>query len=213
MFALTMPSLALAWRPLAVAVLGTGTLAACAVLPASDDTVGTTATAAVPQATLPPAPPLRLAPAALGGTLAVQQRITVTYRDAEGEQSRELLALLQADADSTRLAAVASGQVLARLVWDGTRLEAWRSPWAPPELDPARILDELQLAVWPLPEIAAALPAGWHIDATASGRRLRWGTQAVIDIAYPDAATTVLRQLRDGYRLTIVTLPAQEGTP
>jgi hypothetical protein len=43
-------------------------------------------------------------------------------------------------------------------------------------------------------------------------RRLRNGSEVVAEVRYPDAATTLFTQLRDGYRLTIRTLQDAGGT-
>lgn len=156
-------------------------------------------------------PLLRLPPASLGRTLQLQQQITVQYPSQQGEQTRDLLALLEADAAHTRLAALAGGQVLARLDWDGRDLRVTRAPWAPPELLPERILNDLQLSLWPVAAIQAALPAGWRMKASAGLRQLRAGDEVVAEIRYPDARTTLFAQHRDGYRLTIRTLQEQGG--
>lgn len=201
-------SLAAKWRWFA-AVLCVAVLGACAwPSPSSIPRAGSGDDAAGPTDAMPL---LRLPPAALGRTLDAQQRIVVEYRDGGGEQRRELLALLQADADSTRLAAVAGGQVLARLRWDGRALDVTRAPWAPRELDPERILSDLQLSLWAVPAIAAALPPGWRIESMPQ-RRALWSARRVeVEVEYPDSRTTVLRQYRDGYRLTITTLTEDTG--
>ncbi|WP_042880331.1 DUF3261 domain-containing protein [Cupriavidus necator] len=154
---------------------------------------------------------LRLPPASLQRELTLQQHITVEFQMQGRTERRELMALLEADAAHTRLAAVAGGQVLARLSWDGTNLQVSRSPWAPAELQPELILSDLQLSLWPADAIRAALPAGWSFDATPALRQLRQGTETVAEIRFPDAATTLFVQYRDGYRLTIRNLPAQGG--
>lgn len=156
-------------------------------------------------------PLLRLPPASLQRELRLQQQITIEYRTPRGDERRELLALLEADAGHTRLAAVAGGQVLARLDWDGERLQASRSPWAPADLAPERILSDLQLSLWPVAAIRAALPSGWSLEDAPGLRRLRAGDETVAEIRFPDAATTLFVQYRDGYRLTIRTLPADGG--
>lgn len=163
--------------------------------------------AGVPEASPSAAVPLlRLPPASLGRSLNLQQQITVQYPSPQGEQTRDLLALLEADATHTRLAAVAGGQVLARLDWDGHDLRVTTSPWAPRELMPERILSDLQLSLWPVAAIQAALPPGWRLDAAPGMRQLRTGGEVVAEIRYPDALTTLFVQQRDGYRLTIRTL-------
>jgi hypothetical protein len=158
------------------------------------------------------APLLRLPPASLGRTLNLQQQITVQFPSPQGEQTRDMIALLEADAAHTRLAAVAGGQVLARIDWDGHELHVTRAPWAPTELKPERILSDMQLSLWPVDAIQAALPAGWYIEATPGMRRLRNGSEVVAEVRYPDATTTLFTQLREGYRLTIRTLQDAGGT-
>ncbi|SPS01222.1 DUF3261 domain-containing protein [Cupriavidus taiwanensis] len=184
-------------------------LALAAVLAA-----GCASPGAVAQRTAPAAAAtalLRLPPAALQRELKLQQHITVEFTVQGRTERRELLALLEADAARTRLAAIGGGQVLARLDWDGTTLQVSRAPWAPAELQPERILSDLQLALWPAAAIRAALPEGWSFDATPALRQLRQGGEAVAEIRFPDAATTLFVQHRDGYRLTIRNLPAVAG--
>ncbi|MGO4332300.1 DUF3261 domain-containing protein, partial [Cupriavidus sp. M-11] len=170
--------------------------------------------AGAPAASREAVPLLRLPPASLGRELMLQQQITVVYRTPRGEERREIQALLEANAAHTRLAALAGGQVLARLDWDGQDLRVVRSPWAPAELVPERILSEMQLSLWPVQAIAAALPPGWRLDAEAGRRVLRAGGEVVAEIRYPDPQTIEFEQYRDGYRLTIRTLPAAtQGGP
>lgn len=186
---------------------GTLMLAGCAV-PGPNPAPGICAQAPV-TAGQEALPLLRLPPASLGRELALQQQITVVYRTPRGEERREIQALLEATATHTRLAALAGGQVLARLDWDGRDLRVVRSPWAPPELVPERILSEMQLSLWPVEAIAAVLPAGWRLDDGTGRRVLRAGAEAVAEVRYPDARTIEFEQYRDGYRLTIRTLPGE----
>ncbi|WP_454726440.1 MULTISPECIES: DUF3261 domain-containing protein [Cupriavidus] len=189
-------------------------LAGCAAPGTAPPGAPPVAPEAAPAASREPVPLLRLPPASLGRALMLQQQITVTYRTPRGEETRELQALLEADAAHTRLAALAGGQVLARLDWDGRNLRVVRSPWAPAELVPERILSEMQLSLWPVAAIAAALPPGWRLDAAGGRRVLRAGAETVAEIRYPDARTIEFAQYRDGYRLTIRTLPAAtQGGP
>lgn len=151
---------------------------------------------------------LRLPPASLQRTLSLQQSIEVDYGVGGRREHRELQVLLEADAAHTRLAAIGGGQVLARLDWDGNDLKITRAPWAPDAVQPERILSDLQLSLWPAEAIRQALPQGWRLDDAPTERRLRQGDEVVMEIRYPDPATTLIEQRRDGYRLTIRTLPA-----
>jgi uncharacterized protein YbdZ (MbtH family) len=187
------------------------TLVAClfaaACLGCATPASNTAPVSTLPAAPLPAAPVLQLPPVALGRSLALQQQITIDYQG----QRRDLQALLEADAQHTQLAALAGGQVVARLDWDGKALKVFRSPMLPEQMKPERILSDLQLSLWPAAAIVAALPAGWTLDADARERTLRFRGQAVVTVAYPDARTVMLEQLRDGYRLRIVSNPAGES--
>ena len=67
------------------------------------------ATSPTPTANEPDSPLLRLAPASLGRTLALQQQLTVAARG----QTHRLDVILEADADSVRLAMMNLGQTVA----------------------------------------------------------------------------------------------------
>lgn len=189
-------------------------LQACALAPGRDvasvaPVAPTPASAATDSAAGPSAalPSLRLAPAALGRSLALQQRVQARFPAASGGvETREAVTLLEVDARQVRLAALASGQVLARLTWDGKTLDTWRAPWAPAQLAPERVLDDLQLALWPSAAVASALPAGWTIEADARRRVLRYRQAVVTEVTFPSADTIVISQHRVGYVLTITTL-------
>ena len=127
---------------------------------------------------------LRLAPAALGRTLAAAADPRALPRWRRRRPRARTAGLLEADAGTTRLAALAGGQVLARCT-AGTRLQVSRSPWAPAELMPERILSDLQLALWPSAAVAAAaLPPGWTLAEGPGWRELQ-GAEAVVAIGYP----------------------------
>ena len=147
------------------------------------------------------APVLRLPPASLGRALAAQQQLAVTVK---GKTNR-IDVLLEADAKAVRLALVSMGQTAARLEWDGQRLTETRSPWLPAVVSSERILSDLQLALWPEMAVRAALPAGWFLDVTASGRVLRQNTAIVATVAFPSPSRIELDQRRDGYHLVIDT--------
>ena len=79
---------------------------------------------------------------------------------------------------------VAMGQVAARLDWDGVTLTENRAPWWPQAVSGSRILSDLQLTLWPVAAIQAALPAGWRlveagdVRTLTAGRRGRDGDHA-----------------------------------
>jgi hypothetical protein len=155
------------------------------------------------------APLLRLAPAALGRTLALQQQLTVTH----GSDDHRLEALLEADATELRLVVQAVGRPALRLRWDGANLEQTRADWLPPQLTGERVLSNLQLAYWPPAAIAAALPAGWTLEATEARRELRQGDEVVIAIAYPSPQRIEIDQRRAGFRLDIDSVSLEPASP
>ena len=89
-------------------------------------------------------PPLRLAPAALGCEIALQQRLHIEF----GEHVHDLDALLEVDANEVRLMVQGLGQVGVRLHWDGHELQQKRAAWLPPVIRAERVLDDLQFVLW-----------------------------------------------------------------
>ena len=154
-------------------------------------------------------PPLRLAPASLGRPLDLQQHITL--RAAGREQQMDVL--LEADATHVQLAIVALGQVAERIGWDGRTLTEWRSTWWPASVPGARILDDMQLSLWPLASIRAALPAGWQVDEDGDTRTLSNDGVAVAVIRRSGVDVIEFDQRRSHYRLTIVSRPAGKVAP
>ena len=144
-------------------------------------------------------PPLRLAPASLGRTLALQQRLTVTVRG----RSQQLEVALEADAEAVRLAMLFMGQAAARLEWDGAQLNETRAPGWPEVVRGDRILGDMQLMYWPAPAIRAALPAGWSLADDGTRRTLSNDGRVVVEVRRLDANTIELTNAADDYRLRV----------
>jgi len=151
-------------------------------------------------------PQLRLAPAELGRTLALQQRIDVR---APGH-AQALDVMLEADDRRVRLAVLAMGQVAARLEWDGVTLDESRAPWWPPQVSGARILSDLQLAEWPAAAVRAALPAGWRLDEVGDVRTLSQGAEVVTTVTRRAGGIVEIAQRRAPYTLTIASHPLEQ---
>ncbi|WP_372524500.1 DUF3261 domain-containing protein [Piscinibacter sp.] len=149
------------------------------------------------------APLLRLAPAALGRTLALQQQLVVEARG----QTQRVDVLLEADADAVRLALLNLGQTVARLEWDGQQLQETRAAWWPAEVRSERILSDLQLVWWPADAVRAALPAGWALSASPAQRELVEGSELVTVVRYLSPTLVELDNRRAGYRLRIESVP------
>lgn len=153
-----------------------------------------------PPATIALATPmLRLSPSALPQPLSLQQRLTFTH----GKRHDVVDAMVESDADGTRLVIHAQGQVALRLDWDGRELKQQRAPWLPAALDGERVLTDLQLVYWPLAAISAALPPGWTLADTDGRRMLRKDGALVATVEYPQPARARLQQHALGYTLDI----------
>jgi hypothetical protein len=171
-------------RLIAAATLA-GALGACASAP--------------PRAAPRETPQLRLAPALLGHPLNLQQHLTL---QAPG-RDQQLDVLLEADAQHVQLGVVAMGQVAARLAWDGTTLAEERAPWWPQAVSGSRILSDLQLTLWPVAAIQAALPAGWTLAESGNVRTLSQDGEVVTVITHTAPAVVELDQRREHFKLKI----------
>ena len=155
--------------------------------------------AAVPPPTSHETPQLRLAPALLGRSLNLQQHLTL---QAPG-RDQQLDVLLEADAQHVQLGVLAMGQVAARLDWDGTTLTESKASWWPAAVSGARILGDLQLTLWPVDAIQAALPAGWRLSEDGNVRTLTQHGQVVTVITRVNAQLVELDQRREHFKLKI----------
>ncbi|QNM99009.1 DUF3261 domain-containing protein [Chitinimonas koreensis] len=161
--------------------------------------------------TLPDLPPLQLAPADFGGSLSLAQRLDFARLDGRPSGAQPIEALLEIDGESVRLAGFALGQRILTLAWDGRQLAVERHPRLPAEVDAARVLRDIELVYWPAERLRAALPAGWTLEDGADGRRLLADGVPVLTVsrtAAGAAATVVLENRREGYRLTIESSPS-----
>jgi len=168
-----------------IAAAALATLGACASAP--------------PRAAPREAPQLRLAPALLGHPLNLQQHLTLL---APGRE-QQLDVLLEADTRHVQLGVVAMGQVAARLDWDGATLTEERAPWLPQAVSGARILSDLQLTLWPVAAIQAALPAGWALAESGNVRTLSQDGEVVTVITQTAPAVVELDQRREHFKLKI----------
>lgn len=162
----------------------------------------------------PPPPPaeftLRLSPASLGRELQLVQRITVI----RGEERRSFDAQLEADAAAVRIAAVAMGQTVASLRWDGVTFEQQVSPHVPPAVTAERILSDVQLAWWPADAIRAGLLAGFTLEEAGATRVLHHDGAPWATVRYEGTAPAWrhvrLEHAHYGYALDIESVEASE---
>lgn len=152
-------------------------------------------------------PPLRLAPALLGHPLNLQQHITVI---TPGRQ-QEIDVLLEADAAHVQLGIVAMGQLAARLDWDGITLTETKAAWWPQAVSGSRILGDLQLTLWPVAAVQAALPAGWRLVEAGPVRTLSQDGDVVTVITRTSPHGVELEQRRERFMLRIDSRDAADG--
>ena len=130
----------------------------------------------------PPVPPL-LTPASLGGAHSAAQVLHIV----NGDRSFTLQCALQADSGAVTLIALGPlGQRAFSLHYDGSKLDAQASPYAPQGLPPERVLSDVQLAMWPLPAWRDQLQGSdWKIAEPSSGlRELYFHGELVSRVSY-----------------------------
>jgi hypothetical protein len=146
---------------------------------------------------------LKLAPSALGESISLQQHLRV---EREGRID-ELDTALEVDPQRLELVALAFGQRVLSLQYDGETMRSWRHLLLPEQVRGEDVLQDLQLTIWPLEAIQNALPAGWSIEENGLCRTLSYGESPVIVINYSTpsrwAGIVDLQNFRYRYRLTI----------
>lgn len=147
---------------------------------------------------------LRLSPASLGESVALQQHLTI----ARNGRTDELDAALEVDATQLHLVGLALGQRVVSLDYDGTRLTTWRHVMLPSQVRAEDILEDLQLTLWPAAAIAAALPDGWRIEEQGLTRSLYLRDELICVIHYSDGlrwhGMVELENFRYHYKINIL---------
>lgn len=133
---------------------------------------------------MPPRP--LLTPAALG---APHQGLHLISGVIAGHDLQFQCVVTIEPARSTLIALSAQGQRWFTLRHDGATLSLDRSPDAPQGVDPQRVLADLQLALWPLPALQAAMAGtAWDVSEPAvSTRRLRRAGRLIAEVHYRDS--------------------------
>jgi hypothetical protein len=162
-----------------------------------------TACATTPASQAPARLGLKLAPAALGADISLQQHLTVE-RNGRIDQ---LDAALEIDRQQFNMVGLAFGQRVLTLHYDGETLQSWRHPLLPTQVRAEDVLEDTQLTLWPLAAIRQALPTGWEIEQQGLRRTLLLQGEPVMVINYstptPWNGKVELNNLRYRYRLTI----------
>jgi hypothetical protein len=150
---------------------------------------------------------LKLAPAALGTSISVQQHLKVE----RGGRTDDLDVALQVEPDAIDVVGLAFGQRVLTLHYDGKELTSWRHVMLPSQVRAEDVLEDMQLTLWPAEAVAAALPRGWRIAEQGAGRTLYLDNEPIMQISYSGqprwSGTVVLENLRYHYKLTIQFAP------
>lgn len=146
---------------------------------------------------------LKLAPAALGASISLQQHLAVE-RDGKVE---ELDTALEVDEQQLELVGLALGKRVMSLHYDGKTLQTWRHPMLPEQVRAEDVLQDIQLTLWPADVIQQALPPGWRIEEKGLRRTLLEGDTPVMVIDYSSSlrwsGKVTLSNFRYHYRITI----------
>ncbi len=163
-------------------------------------------------ASAPPSPArlgLKLAPAALGQSISVQQHLKVE----RAGRIDDMDVALQVEPEAIDMVGLAFGQRVLSVHYDGKAVKEWRHAMLPRQVRAEDVLEDMQLTLWPVEAVAQALPEGWRIAEDGLQRTLYLKDEPIMRIAYSGkprwSGTVVLENLRYKYRLTIQFAPAE----
>lgn len=145
-----------------------------------------------------------LAPASFGRSAQFEQVLHAAY----GPQEATIQCVVTITPQRLSvLGLTALGQRVFTLEYDGIALTGERSSFAPPQVQPQRVLADIQFALWPLAALQAATAGGdWRVTEPRPGlRRLARGETLVAEVHRAGDDRLWLAQLRDGYTLDITT--------
>jgi hypothetical protein len=159
-----------------------------------------------------PREPAGPAPRALAPVSDVSPRsASQVIHAAYGERTATLRTALEVSASDIRLVGVtATGQRLFTASYDGQTVNAERGAFVPADLQPERVLADMQLALWPLPALQQALGSAYEVAEPFAGvRRLRRDGRLVAEVHYagsdPWSGRLWLVSFEHGYSLTVDT--------
>jgi len=167
--------------------------------------------AMAPSRTVPTGFPV-LAPSTLGAAHSARQLLHAAF----GEHDLAFQCVVDARPDAFTVVGLdALGQRWFSLHHDGRALQTRLGPQAPQQLDPRRVLADLQLALWPLSALQQALAgSAWQVSEPAPAtRRLRRAGRLVAEVHYAAAdpwhGQLWLSNFETGYTLSVQSEPLQ----
>lgn len=153
-----------------------------------------------------------LAPSTLGAAHSARQLLNAAF----GEHDLAFQCVIDARPDAFTVVGLdALGQRWFSLQHDGRALQTRLAPQAPRQLDPRRVLADLQLALWPLSALQQALAgSAWQVsEPAAATRRLRRDGRLVAEVHYASAdpwqGQLWLSNFETGYTLSVQSGPLQ----
>ena len=137
--------------------------------------------------------------------LSMLQRMRVRLDTFPEAPSPELEVAFEADASSVRIAILQLSHAVARIDWDGTRVEQQLAPGWPKVVRAERILSDLQMVWWPLSAIQNQLSQGWTVRESGSIREFVHGDKVVSTVKVISDHSIELIQAEEGYRVQLTT--------
>lgn len=144
----------------------------------------------------------------IGPASRIVQEITAHWQG----KHQSFTCVLELDPKQIAMAAVSKeGLSLFNLYYDGKVANIAKSELPKDVLPPEKIIEDLQLAYWPLSLWQEKLSKSWHINDDTKQRRLYLNDELVTEIAYHDSAegwpkTLTLTNHRYRYKLKIKTI-------
>lgn len=135
----------------------------------------------------------------------MMQRMRVHLDAFPKAYSPDLDVAFEADASSVRLAVMQLNHTIARLDWDGIRIEQKFAAGWPKVVRAERVLSDLQMVWWPLSAIQSELTHGWTVRESDTIREFLHGDKIVTTVTITSSRSIELIQVEEGYRVLITT--------
>lgn len=128
-----------------------------------------------------------LPPATLGADIYATQQLRFTHN----QQEQTLLAAITVDARHLRLLGLTpQGQRLINIDYDGSTVQSEQSSHLPFTVSARAVLQQLQLAYWPLPALTKHYRQPWSVLESHCQRQLRLEGKPFITVTYLSSIET-----------------------
>jgi hypothetical protein len=144
-------------------------------------------------ADIPLVPPVTALPIPQGSTarVRVHSELTATFVQGKARRSTKMLVVLEADASSLRIIGLTPAGI-PLFTFSKTAGGAMQTTvqGGMGSIDPARILADLQLCLWPLAILEAEMPPEFSVRQTTNTRQLERAGIVLIDVSYHGDVTS-----------------------